>query len=661
MKKYIQFLTVGAVFMGSLTSCNDFLDREPLDKVTPETFFSAEADLAAYAINNYKFITVDNAYGINLFGKDNDTDNQATTGNPSFWIPGEKKVASDQGEWKWENVRSCNYFFDMVLPKYEAGAIIGNQTNVKHYIGEMYVNRAYSYYLLYRQFGDLPIVTTALPDIPSELTEASKRQPRHKVARFIIEDLKKAEEMLLDNPSGGKNRITKNVAYLLHARIALYEATWEKYHQGTAFVPGGKGWPGSDAQNYNSDSEIAYFLDEAMTASKYIGDQMVGNLAENTDTREGMSPSLVSINPYYTMFCDENMEGYKEILMWKKFDKALGVVSNLQMELERNGGGSGWSRGMVNSFLMRNGLPIYANESGYNSEWEKEGVNKTLENRDSRIVIFTKKPEDVNYYAADGTPSLCNISFIYGDAGSLSTTGFIIKKGKHYSSKMANDHDSGTSGGLVFRGTEAMLIYMEASYEKTGSIDATAGNYWKALRTRAKVDPNFEKTIAATNMAEEAKGDFGAYSHGQLIDATLYNIRRERRAELCAEAFRWDDLKRWRSLDQLKTTPYRAEGMRYWGSVYEKELKDLCIVDPAKGNMSSPEMSNYILPYEKILENNTIAKQKGFLFTPAHYLEPIGMSVFRQTASNPNDFTTSVVYQNPGWKYEASTGATPIE
>ena len=43
----------------------------------------------------------------------------------------------------------------------------------------------------------------------------------HKVARFIIEDLKKAEDMLLNNPPGGKNRISKNVAYLLHARVCL--------------------------------------------------------------------------------------------------------------------------------------------------------------------------------------------------------------------------------------------------------------------------------------------------------------------------------------------------------------------------------------------------------------------------------------------------------
>ena len=63
----------------------------------------------------------------------------------------------------------------------------------------------------------------------------------------------------------------------------------------------------------------------------------------------------------------------------------------------------------------------------------------------------------------------------------------------------------------------------------------------------------------------------------------------------------------------------------------------------------------------KITKNNLIAGQKGFLFTPAHYLNPIGMAVFRQTASDKNDFTSSVVYQNPGWKIEGDTGAQPVE
>ena len=69
----------------------------------------------------------------------------------------------------------------------------------------------------------------------------------------------------------------------------------------------------------------------------------------------------------------------------------------------------------------------------YNPDWEKEGVVATVQNRDSRLGIFTKKPGDVNYYGDDGTPSICQISLIFGDAGSLATTGYIVKKGKHYS------------------------------------------------------------------------------------------------------------------------------------------------------------------------------------------------------------------------------------
>lgn len=662
MKKYI-ILLVLTLFVGMLTSCDDFLDREPLDQVTPQMYFKTAEELSAYTIRDYPFTTVTNAYGINLFGLDNHTDNQAGTGYPVFWQPGQKKVSAGVGSWDWARIRNANYFLENVLPKYENDEISGNKDHIKHYIGEMYVIRAYNYYQKLVTYGDFPIVTEVLPDEESVLIEASKRKPRHVVARFILDDLDQAVTFLMDNPPNGKNRISKNVAYLLRARVALFEGTWEKHHKGTAFVPGGPGWKGNsaDISGFNIDSEIDFFLTEAMNSAKIVADKMVDLLAENTDTSEGMNVDLQSLNPYYTMFCDENMEGYDEVLMWKRFSKLAGITNNLQMELERNGGGSGWTRGLVNSFLMRNGLPVYASGSGYDADWEKEGINKTLENRDSRIQIFTKKPGDVNFYKNDGTSDLSTIRFLFGDAGSQALTGFIIKKGKHYSQTMAQDHDSGTSGGIVFRGAEALLIYMEASYEKNNSIDATASKYWRALRTRAKVDPDFDKTIAATVMSEEAKGDFGAYSHGQLIDATLYNIRRERRNELSAEAFRWDDLKRWRAMDQLKNNPYRIEGMLYWGSKYEEELEDLAIVDPERGNISSPDLSNYVLPYEKITVNNTIATQKGFLFTPAHYLEPIGMDVFRLTASDKTDFSTSIVYQNPGWGLQAATGPEDVE
>lgn len=108
-----------------------------------------------------------------------------------------------------------------------------------------------------------------------ELTEASVRKPRNEVARFILEDLDKAIELTTNSPA--KTRITRNAALVLKSRVALFEATWEKYHAGTALVPNGSGWPGAEkeyGQNYQfpndegtAEGEINFFLDEAMDAA----------------------------------------------------------------------------------------------------------------------------------------------------------------------------------------------------------------------------------------------------------------------------------------------------------------------------------------------------------------------------------------------------------
>ncbi|MCI5990517.1 MAG: RagB/SusD family nutrient uptake outer membrane protein, partial [Bacteroidales bacterium] len=296
----LKYLNIGLLIaaVSGLTACNGFLDREPESSVTPSAYFTSEADLAAYTINLYGFFTsiAPGSYGISTFGYDNATDNQAATAYSSRWVPGEWKVPSSTSDgdrtavWNFFQIRDCNYFFDQVLPKYEAGKISGSESNIKHYIGEMYLMRAYAYFDKLQAIGDCPIVTTALKDDEATLVEASKRQPSHKVARFILEDLDKAIELLQESAPGGKNRISKDVAYLLRSRVALFEGTWLKYHKGTAFVPGGEGWPGDNSllSGFNIDDEISYFLGEAMASAKVVGDKLVNNLVQNTDADEGM-------------------------------------------------------------------------------------------------------------------------------------------------------------------------------------------------------------------------------------------------------------------------------------------------------------------------------------------------------------------------------------
>ncbi len=53
------------------------------------------------------------------------------------------------------------------------------------------------------------------------------------------------------------------------------------------------------------------------------------------------------------------------------------------------------------------------------------------------------------------------------------------------------------------------------------------------------VDEDYNKTIAATNLSKE--DDWGKRSGETLVDATLFNIRRERRCEFIGEGFRRGD------------------------------------------------------------------------------------------------------------------------
>ena len=675
--KYLSMLLLGASLTG-LTACDDFLDVEPQSDITPAAFFTTAEDLGAYTINLYNS-TFDyispGSYGISIFGWDNDTDNQAgVKASATRWVPGQWKVGTNNywTQGNWGEVRNVNYFFDQVLPKYEAGKINGTESHVKHYIGEAYLIRAMVYFGFLQSIGDCPIVTTTLNDVEEELIAASVRQPRHKVARFILSDLDKAIEFLLDasNAPGGKNRITKDVAYLLKSRVALYEATWEKHHAGTAFVPGGQGWPGTDAQGYNMNTEVTFFLGEAMSAAKVVADKLVNNLANNTDTEEGMDAKFTNLNPYYTMFCDTDMDKYAEVLMWREYIEAKGLTHNIQMQLQRNGGGSGWTRGLVNSFVMRNGLPIYDPNSGYKEEWEVEGVTATLQDRDSRIQIFTKRDGDIDMYSTSGDVVPFDMHWVLtGTEETRNVTGYAIKKGKHYNGYMQEAHDKGTTGSIVFRGTEALLNYMEASCELNDlsgkeDIDATAASYWKALRKRAKINEDYTVTVNATDLTKEAEGDWAVYSKGQPVSKLLYNIRRERRNEFIGEGMRWADLKRWRALDQVQG--YQVSGMRYWGSVYDGKLvnadgKDYCKVDVAggTGNMSDKADGVYILPNRISGKNNLVFD--GYYWCEAHYLNPLAMSVFRQTASgDKTDLGTSVIYQNPGWSKTDGEGPISI-
>jgi hypothetical protein len=664
MKTKIKIIFAGILGSVLFSACDNLLDQEPKSLISPEKYLVEATQLEAYANGLYASILPG---GVSLEW-DTHTDNQAGSTYSNKYVAGQWKVSQTDGSnWNFGNIYNCNYFLEVVLPRFEAGAISGSANNIKHYIGEVYFLRAYEYFARHKLFGDFPIVTKPLPDEPEALTEASKRSPRNEVARFILSDLDKAIELMATTPDTRKTRINKESALLLKSRVALYEGTFLKYFKGTAFVPGGQGWPGA-TKDYNKGyayptgsigAEINFFLDQAIDASKQVAD--VVKLTNNTGLiqQDIAEPG----NPYMDMYASINLSGYGEVLLWREYNVGLGVGRSIAESTQAGNNATGTTRGFVESFLMANGLPVYAAASGYHGD---DYIADVRADRDNRLFLFLKEPGQKNVLI-NGPAMSKNVvepypTILSGDYVTMYNTGYALRKGNpwdavHISIGTSND---GYTGLIVFRGVEALLNYMEAYYERNGSLNSTATQYWQAIRTRAKVDADFNKTINATNMSKEAPNDWGAYSAGQLIDPTLYNIRRERRCEFIGEGMRWTDLQRWRSCDQMITSPYHIEGFKLWGPMKnwynnaDGSSRLTYGLNVSGASVSPPDRSEYLRPYEKASGSLAL---NGYIWKMAHYLNPIALQDVLITSQN-SDVSTSPIYQNPGWTLTVGEPAT---
>ena len=664
----------------TVTSCSDFLDRPPLDQISPDSYYTTADQLGTFTINYYTSIFPNNSgwfAGVATF--DDGTDNQASRGgNSGMYLQDQWKVPTSGGI-GMNAIRNVNKFINESEAKIAAGKVTGTPEQINQYMGEAYFIRAMLYYSKLQDYGDFPIELKEL-NVNNDLVEASKRQPRNLVARQILSDMDKAIDKL-QVTIANKVRINKNAALAMKSRMALYEATFEKYHRGTGRVPGDANWPGKNKEwnknfTINQDNEVNFFLDQAIDAAKKVCDAV----PLKTQNNHVMNPSAIGQyngwNAYYDMFASPDLSKYPEVLLWRQFNSNLTPsLAHLTSNKLRGGASTGWTRGLVESFLMKNGLPIYASGSGYHGDTT---VDMAKTDRDERLQLFMFGESDVlgidqksidlanKKLAAGATPLtkiLFNAATLFAtDQASRDVTGYRQRKFYNYDPAMQLGQTfSDVDGQIIIRVEEAMLNYIEASYLRTGSLDATATGYWTALRARAGITAPISTTIAATDMSKEAdvnrpSYDWAAFSAGHPVDATLYSIRRERRSEFAGEGLRNDDLIRWAALDQVKN--YQIEGVNFWDQIYQNPsfVNDkgvsLIIADgESNATMSAKTLSKYVRPYQIQKTNNIL--YDGYTFYQAHYLSPFSYQEM-QLCSPDGNAENSNLYQNIYWPVEAN-------
>lgn len=407
--RYIVKAFMAMAVIAGTTSCDDFLDREPMSSISPETYYSTAAQLEANLNDEYPNVLPSfGQWTYGIFGEDKGTDNQIEVNANDRYTQDRWKVPhSESDNWKFERIYRINFFLSEALPKFgedmsgSQNTISGSVATIKHYIGEMYFLRAYEYFKKLQLFGDFPIIDQPLADEMEALREASKRFPRNEVARFIISDLDKAYAYMSDVDMA-TTRINKDAAMLVKSRVALFEATWLQNFKGTAFVPGGEGWPGASLHNNyqypsgNLDNEVKYFLEQAVEASKLVADKYKGNLTENTGVLQQSAddPS----NPYFDMFAQEDLSDVKEVLLWRQYARGLST-HNINAAAGRGNYRIGLTRGFVQNFLMKDGTPVYAHGSYADGDGYYMGDKTVADvrvNRDPRLSIFLKEPGQKN-------------------------------------------------------------------------------------------------------------------------------------------------------------------------------------------------------------------------------------------------------------------------
>lgn len=221
-KIYVLIFTLGV----GLMSCEDYLDRQPLNNPSDGTFLSTETELRMAVTGCYSGLWT-NYQGLPFqFGFDHVTDIGFERNGSGMQAVGRSDHDSrtDYIIETWRNlyaaIAKCNY----VLTNIDRGVGNISQEMMDQAQAEVRFLRSLYYHYLIELYGEVPLVTTTLSLSNSNFP----RDPKDEVVDFILAELEaSAPHLPVENkPTSG--RATRGAAWALMSRVALFNERWEK-------------------------------------------------------------------------------------------------------------------------------------------------------------------------------------------------------------------------------------------------------------------------------------------------------------------------------------------------------------------------------------------------------------------------------------------------
>jgi hypothetical protein len=233
--KYIRLFTTGMVLIQAL-SCSDFLDKNPLDQITGQTFWKSEAEASMALTGVYSRLL---AYPFNHKDADFDIMGGDVSGNQGVSVialaqgmilPTSGGLISSIYNNCYAGIGSCNFFLDNV----ERTPL--NEATLNRYKGEVCFLRAMFYYMLAEHYGGVPLYTTSVTIDEAKVKQSTKDE----VMQQIYTDLDFAITHLPDGPYSDGHAV-KGSAQALKARVLLHDRQWQEAAELTdRIIQGGK-------------------------------------------------------------------------------------------------------------------------------------------------------------------------------------------------------------------------------------------------------------------------------------------------------------------------------------------------------------------------------------------------------------------------------------
>jgi hypothetical protein len=539
-----------ALVLFALTSCSEFLEREPDTILSDDQVFGDEVMIKSVLSNFYGRITwgqhIDDSYSYTILDEASRSESGPDT-----------RQGFEDNRWRvydYTLMRNLNQFLKGVR---ETDVLDADTQKMLE--GEARFIRAWLYFNMARGMGGMPIIGDEVFEYSPGMDITTLQYPRSteaEIYNYIISECEAIKNFLPENPSINAARATKWAALMLKARAAVYAGSIANYNNkmpNPIKTPGGEvGIDTNLAQGYYQTALSA--AEEVINSGKYElqlnkPDDRGRNFYEALSVKENNKEVIWARDYKYP----GQTNGFTQINIpashAEDIDRAYaGPILNLVEDFE-----------YIND---RDGeIKIRDNEGNYIFYDRAEDA---FANKDPRLwgtviypgAIFKGSPvvlqagqkyfENGEWHVRTSTPGSTdeNDILITSINGPNQSNDQYVNKSGFFFRKFLDETPSASTRGRRsemwfprFRFAEAVMIASEAAFE-LGQADK-ALTYLNMVRERAGIQP--------------------------LTSMTFDDIVQERRVEFAFEDHRYWDLKRWRIADKVWNGIQDDPNAQQWG------------------------------------------------------------------------------------------------